>query len=125
MLFSGRTLQIEVERHEVRIDNGGRQLRILRPDGRKQQRQGLDGARIETRCRWKDGSLVVESKSERGMKMTESYTLARGGRALAVKIHIEGRFGEPITLRSHYDAAVAGAEPGEGLDVEGPPAPSS
>ena len=111
-LSASQTLTIEVDRGEVRIDSSGDRLRILRPDGRKRERRGSDGALVELRCEWKDGSLVVESKSERGLKVRETYTPAQGGRELAVSRRIEGGpFRNTIMIRSRYDPVDAEAAP--------------
>ncbi len=124
VLSAADTLSIEVRPAEVRLEAGENGLRILRPDGRKQTRQGPGGGEVETQADWREGSLVVESKSQRGMKTTETYTLTRGGQALEVTVRLEGGpFREPIRFHTHYDAAGTAPEPEE--QVEGPPAPSS
>jgi hypothetical protein len=106
----------------VRIDSSGDRLRILRPDGRKRERRGSDGALVELRCEWKDGSLVVESKSERGLKVRETYTPVQAGRVLAVSRRIGGGpFRYTIVIRSRYDLVDAEAAPeGEESPAAGP-----
>jgi len=87
-------------------------LRILRPDGRKQAREGPGGEPLEIQAEWREGALVVESKSERGMTTTETYALAQGGQALVVSLRLEGGpFGEPLIFRTHYDLEGAETEP--------------
>jgi hypothetical protein len=123
MLSAADTLSIKVKPTEVRLEGGETGLRILRPDGRKQTRQGPGGGEVQTQAEWRDGSLFVESKSQRGMKTTQTYTLTQGGQALEVTVRLEGGpFREPIQFHTHYDAAGAVPEPEE--DVEGAPAPS-
>lgn len=121
----GDTLSIEVKPTEIRLEGGEAGLRILRPDGRKQTRQGPGGGEVQTQTEWRGGSLVVESRSGRGMKTTETYTLTQDGKSLEVIVRLEGGpFREPIEFHTHYDAAGATPEPEE-EDVEGPPAPPS
>jgi hypothetical protein len=99
------TLIITQTAEEIAVDDGDRVLH-LHPDGRKIKSEG-GGA--ETTTRWRGNELVVETKVERGRKVTSAYMLVPAKRQLHVTSTIEGRSGEPITVRRVYDAA-----PGEG-----------
>jgi len=97
------TLTITQTTEEVRVDDGDRVVH-LHPDGRKIKSEG-GGA--ETTARWRGNELVVETKAERGARITSAYMLVPEKHQLHVTSTLEGRSGEPITVRRVYDAAPA------------------
>jgi hypothetical protein len=48
---------------------------------------------------------VVETKTERGAKIDSAYMVVPEKRQLYVTSTLEGRSGQPITVRRVYDAA--------------------
>jgi hypothetical protein len=97
------TLTITQTAEEIGVDDGDRVLH-LHPDGRKIKSEG-GGA--ETTTRWRGNELVVETKVDRGAKITSAYMLVPEKHQLYVTSTMEGRSGEPITVRRVYDAAPA------------------
>jgi hypothetical protein len=97
------TLAITQTAEEIGIDDGDRVLH-LHPDGRKIKSEG-GGA--ETTARWRGNELVVETKADRGAKITSAYMLVPEKHQLYITSTMEGRSGEPITVRRVYDAAPA------------------
>ncbi|HEV8307701.1 MAG TPA: hypothetical protein VGW35_08530 [Methylomirabilota bacterium] len=97
------TLRITQTAEEIGVDDGDRVLH-LHPDGRKIKSEG-GGA--ETTTRWRGNELVVETKADRGAKITSAYMLVPEKHQLYVTSTMEGRSGEPITVRRVYDAAPA------------------
>lgn len=95
------TLTITQSAEEIGVDDGQRVLH-LHPDGKKIKGEG-GGAEITTR--WRGNELVVESKSERGPKVTSAYMAMPEKHQLYITSTMEGRSGEPITVRRVYDAA--------------------
>jgi hypothetical protein len=68
-------------------------------DGRKSE-QG----KLETNAKWRGKKFVVETKLERGGKMTRTYELQSGGRELYVILKVENeRMPQPLSIRSVYD----------------------
>jgi hypothetical protein len=92
---------------ELTLDDGAGGLTRLHLDGKPYKREG--GA-VETRAEWKESALVVESKSERGTKLTSTYRLLPQARKLELVSRLEGRR-EPIVVRRVYDSAPAEASP--------------
>jgi hypothetical protein len=96
-------LAITQTAEEIGVDDGDRVLH-LHPDGRKIKSEG-GGA--ETTARWRGNELVVETKADRGAKITSAYMLVPEKHQLYVTSTMEGRSGEPITVRRVDDAAPA------------------
>ena len=94
-------LTITQSAEEIGVDDGQRVLH-LHPDGRKTK---SDGGGAETTTKWRGNELVVESKSERGPKITSAYMALPEKHQLYITSTMEGRSGEPITVRRVYDAA--------------------
>jgi hypothetical protein len=96
-------LTITQTAEEIGVDDGQLVLH-LHPDGRKIKSEG-GGA--ETMTKWRGDELVVESKSERGAKITTAYMAVPEKHQLHITSTMEGRSGDPITVRRVYDAAPA------------------
>lgn len=97
-----QTLEISQDEQEVTIDGGDGRVLRLHPDGRKSKSEGGDA---EVKARWNGSELVVESKLRSGAKLTNVYSLAAEGRELHVTSRLDGRFGDPVTVRRVYEAA--------------------
>jgi hypothetical protein len=68
-------------------------------DGRKS-----DQGYLETIAKWHGNKFVVETKLERGGKLTRTYELQAGSRELHVTLRIENeRTPQAISIRSVYD----------------------
>jgi hypothetical protein len=97
------TLTITQSAEEIGVDDGQRVLH-LHPDGKKIKSEGGGGG-AETTTKWRGNELVVESKSERGPRITSAYMAVPEKRQLYITSTMAGRSGEPITVRRVYDAA--------------------
>ena len=95
------TLTITQTADEIAVDDGQRVLH-LHPDGKKIK---SSGGEAETTTRWRGNELVVEMKSERGTRVTSAYMLVPEKHQMDVTSTMEGRSGEPVTVRRVYDAA--------------------
>jgi len=94
-------LTITQSAEEIGVDDGQRVLH-LHPDGKKIK---SDGGGAETTTKWRGNELVVESKLERGPKITSAYMAVPEKHQLYITSTMEGRSGQPITVRRVYDAA--------------------
>ena len=97
------TLAITQTAEEIAVDDGTRVLH-LHPDGKKVK---SEGGGSETTTVWRGSELVVETKTERGRKITSAYMAVPDKHQLDVTSTMEGRSGQPITVRRVYDAAPA------------------
>lgn len=77
------------------IEEEGR-FRAFHPDGKDYK--GTGGEKIVTR--WDGARLVVETKSERGPKLVETFEV--GADELVAVTRIEGGRGEPVSVRRVY-----------------------
>ena len=95
-------LTISQTADDIALDDGQRVVH-LHPDGKKVK---SENGGPETTTKWRENELVVESKSDRGAKMTTAYMLVPEKHQLHITSTVEGR-GEPVTVRRVYDAAPA------------------
>ena len=95
------SLTITQTAEEIGVDDGQRVLH-LHPDGKKIK---SEGGGSETTTKWRGSELVVETKTERGRKIDSAYMVAPEKHQLYVTSTLEGRSGQPITVRRVYDAA--------------------
>jgi hypothetical protein len=79
------------------VEDDGR-LRTLHPDGRAYKAE--NGA-LDVKTRWDAGRLVVETKSERGPKAIETWSLDAQGR-LVIQTNLEGPHGS-VQWKRVYD----------------------
>lgn len=78
--------------------------RTFYPDGQERERR-IEGLGItQIKARWKGDKFVVERSLEGGVKITETFELAEGGRRLHIKLKVAGGRGT-IDFRRVYDAA--------------------
>lgn len=87
---------------EVTITNGGGQARVFNPNGKKVKVDGPHGKET-VRASWKDGSLVVKIKPEKGPERTETWTPSNDGKRLFLTLSMSG--GPPVPMRRAYDRA--------------------
>lgn len=77
-------------------------LEILHPDGKKHKN---DTGSSEVKTSWDKSRLVVETKRERGPKVTETFSLSPDRKQLLVQVRFEGR--ADVTVKRVYDAETA------------------
>lgn len=92
---------------EVTITGADGHAQVLRPDGRKVKEKLPAGGDLERVTKWTGGTLVTETKSRAGLKITQAYS--RGdGPSLLVTLRLEiPRVGRPVQIRRMYDVATA------------------
>jgi hypothetical protein len=89
------------ESEVVILEKDGR-LRTLHPDGNKYKSEG--GA-AELQSRWDGAKLVVETKSDRGPRITETFDVAPDPPRLTVTLKLDGSRGPTVTVKRVYDPA--------------------
>jgi hypothetical protein len=87
---------------EVAIDEKFGRTRRLHPDGKKYK---TDNGTSEIKTSWKEGKLVVETKRDRGMGVTETWELVPDASRIIVNVKMQGGFGPSATLKRIYDRA--------------------
>jgi hypothetical protein len=89
----------------VTITAGDLGSQLLPTDGRKVVETTADDRKIETRARWKDGSLRIERSLSDAFKITDVYTLSWSGNRLEDDRVVErsDRPGPRTALRLIYD----------------------
>ena len=63
--------------------------RTYKTDNRKEKHQATN-ATVETRARWEEGSLVIETDLGDGLKATQAYSVGADPRQLTVLTKLEG-----------------------------------
>jgi hypothetical protein len=63
--------------------------RTYKTDNRKEKHQAAN-ATVETRARWEEGSLVIETDLGEGLKATQTYSVGAAPRQLTVLTKLEG-----------------------------------
>ena len=90
---------------EFQVSGNNNLMRRLYTDGRKVNNTTPKGESIETTARWQGSQLVVVTQRTNGGKLTQTYSLERGGRRMNVFMQITGqRLDRPIEMRFVYDA---------------------
>jgi hypothetical protein len=87
---------------EIVVDEKFGRTRHLHPDGKKYK---TDNGAAEMKTSWKEGKLVVETKSGRGGSVAETWEAAPDGSQLTVNVRLEGGFGPSVTLKRVYGRA--------------------
>ena len=87
------------------LEKDGR-LRTLHPDG---QSYKSEGGASETRTHWEPDRLVVETKTERGSKITEAYSIDAARHKLKVVVDFANPNRAPLSVHRVYDQQ--GVEP--------------
>lgn len=85
---------------EVTITDSGGRARVFKPDGKKVKVDGPHGKET-VRASWKDGSLVVKIKPEKGPDRIETWTPSNDGKRLFLTLSMDG--GPPVPMRRAYD----------------------
>ena len=86
--------------------------RTYKTDNRKEKHQATN-ATVETRARWEEGSLVIETDLGDGLKATQTYSVGADPRQLTVLTKLEGGPGrmsrQRPPRRTVYDDATPAA----------------
>jgi hypothetical protein len=89
--------------------------RTYKTDNRKEKHQ-VTNATVETRARWEEGSLVIETDLGEGLKATQTYSVGADPRQLTVLTKLEGGPGrmsrQRPPRRAVYDDATPAAAGG-------------
>jgi hypothetical protein len=89
--------------------------RTYKTDNRKEKHQ-VTNATVETRTRWEEGSLVIETELDEGLKVTQTYSVGAAPRQLTVLTKLEGGPGrmsrQRPPRRTVYDDATPAAGAG-------------
>ena len=104
ILEPAETLTITQSEREVAIDETFGRSRTLHPDGKKRK---ADNGTSEVKARWKNGSLVVETRRDRGRKIVETWQRSVDGTRLTATYKIEGPSGPALTLKRVYTLSPA------------------
>ena len=91
----------------VILEKDGR-LRTLHADGRKYK---AEGGAAEVEARWDGGQLVVDTKSDRGPRITETFDAAPDRTRLTVTLKVDGSRGPSVTVKRVYDPTEAATAP--------------
>ncbi len=97
-------LTITQSEREVAIDETFGRSRTLRPDGKERK---ADNGTSEVKVRWKNGSLVVETRRDRGRKIVETWQRSVDGTRLTATYRIERPSGPALTLKRVYTLSPA------------------
>jgi hypothetical protein len=98
----------------VTFTEGDGRTRTYKTDNRKEKHQATN-ATVETRARWEEGSLVIETDLGEGLKVTQTYSAGADPRQLTVLTKLEGGPGRmsrqrPPRRTVYDDATPTGAQ---------------
>jgi hypothetical protein len=86
--------------------------RTYKTDNRKEKHQATN-ATVETRARWEEGSLVIETELGEDLKVTQTYSAGADPRQLTILTKLEGGPGrmsrQRPPRRTVYDDATPAA----------------
>lgn len=78
--------------------------RTIYTDGRPSEQRFALGEKGESQAHWNKNQFIVETKTKRGSKLTETYELSRGGKRLYLVVKIENEnLTRPLLIRRVYD----------------------
>jgi hypothetical protein len=109
-------MDVTVENDIVTFTESDGRVRKFKTDGKKEKHQ-FDNGTVETKSKWDNGGLVIETDLQNGMKLTQTYTVAAGEKrqlVLATKMEggsggmshgSSGDSGERKPLMHYYDDA--------------------
>ena len=100
LLEPSEELTIVQTEAELAVEEKFGATRRLHPDGKKYK---TDNGASEIKSSWKDGKLVVETKSARGGRVLEIWERIPDGSRLIVNVKMEGGFGPGLLLKRIYD----------------------
>ncbi len=87
------------ETEVVILEKDGR-MRILHPDGKGHK---SEGGETEVKARWEGVRLVVETKSERGPRVSETYEVTPDRAKMTLTLRLEGGSMPAISLKRVYE----------------------
>lgn len=100
LIEATKEMTITHREKEIAVMDGGGRLRILHPDGRTHEAS----VGTEVKTHWEKKRLVVETRRERGARITETFGVGAEPGRLIVDIRIETRAGGTVTVKRVYDA---------------------
>jgi len=109
-------LNISVDGEIVSFTDADGRVKKYKVDGKKEKHQ-FDNGTVETKSKWAEGALTIETSMDGGMKFTQSYSLVSDHRELMVQTKMEGGMSrddderKPIT--HYYDDAVEASAPAQ------------
>ncbi len=75
------------------------------------EKDGRQGGAAEVEARWDGGQLVVDTKSDRGPRITETFDAAPDRTRLTVTLKVDGARGPSVTVKRVYDPTEAATVP--------------
>ncbi|HSD66857.1 MAG TPA: hypothetical protein VLF95_09160 [Vicinamibacteria bacterium] len=90
---------------EIAIDEKFGRTRRLHPDGKRYK---TDNGVSEVKTSWKEGKLLVETKSSRGGGVVETWELVPDRSRIILYVKMEGGLGPGVSLKRIYDRAKEG-----------------
>jgi len=83
-------MNVTVENDIVTFTESDGRVRKFKTDGKKEKHQ-FDNGTVETKSKWDNTGLVIETALQNGMKLTQTYTIAAGEkRQLVLATKMEG-----------------------------------
>jgi len=90
MLQPSDRMTVTVENDIVTFTESDGRVRKFKADGKKEKHQ-FDNGTVETKSKWDNTGLVIETDLQNGMKLTQTYTVAAGEkRQLVLATKMEG-----------------------------------
>jgi hypothetical protein len=102
MMEAPPSLQVTQTPSEITVLEEDGRLRALHPDGKGYK---AEGGASEVKTRWEGAKLVVESRDERGARVTETFSTSADRKQLEVILKLEPARLPAITVRRVYDSA--------------------
>ena len=116
LLQPSARMNVTVENDIVTFTESDGRVRKFKTDGKKEKHQ-FDNGTVETKSKWDNTGLVIETALQNGMKLTQTYTVTAGERrqlVLATKMEggaggmshgTSGDSGERKPIMHYYDDA--------------------
>jgi hypothetical protein len=83
-------MTVTVDNDIVTFTESDGRVRKFKTDGKKEKHQ-FDNGTVETKSKWDNDGLVIETELQNGMKLTQTYTIAPGEkRQLVLATKMEG-----------------------------------
>jgi len=90
LLQPSARMNVTVENDIVTFTESDGRVRKFKTDGKKEKHQ-FDNGTVETKSKWDNTGLVIETALQNGMKLTQTYTVAAGERRqLVLATKMEG-----------------------------------
>lgn len=110
-LRPAESLMIRHDEPELFITKDEQVIHERFTDGRKQEREAVDGTTIQVKTRWKKHKVVTEIKTENTGKITETYELEPEKNRLRLTVRIENSRMGDLEVQYLYDAVAVSPEP--------------